>query len=105
MPNSLPKPFAVYQDRFNSLEEVVQTVYVDAGDNEYRIDVCKKKHPNDPHADHFVIRYFVKRGNQYVDDDTALPWADGRTKETALGEALGFIEERHLRKARKSAPK
>jgi hypothetical protein len=92
----------VFQDRFNSLEEVVQTVYVDAGDNEYRVEVRKKKHPNDPHADHFVINYFVKRGRRYVDDDTGLPWADGHTKEGALTEALGFIEEKHPRRARKA---
>jgi hypothetical protein len=96
-------PCAVFADKFNSLEEVVQTVYVDAGDNEYRIEVCKKKHPNDPHADHFVIHYFVKHGNQFVDDDTGLPWADGHTKEGALAEALGFIEEKYPRKTRKVA--
>jgi hypothetical protein len=94
-------PLGVFADRFNSLEEVVQTVRVDAGNNEYMVEVCKKKHPNDPHADHFVIHYFVKRGNQYVDDDTGLPWADGHTKDGALAEALGFIEDKYPRKTRK----
>jgi hypothetical protein len=67
--------------------------------------VRKKKHPNDPNADHFVIEYFVKRNNQYVDDDTSAPWADWHTKEGALGEALGFIAEKYPRKARKTSAK
>jgi hypothetical protein len=74
--SSLPKPFAVFQDRFDSLEEVVQTVYVDAGENQFRVEVRAARHPSDPRSDHFVIHYFVKRGNQYVDDDTSLPWAE-----------------------------
>jgi hypothetical protein len=103
MEHSLPRPFQVFQDRFNSLEEVVQTVYADAGDNEYKIEVCKTKHPHDPNADHFVIHYSVKRNCQYIDDDTHLPWADGHTKEEALAEALDFISERHPRRLRRSA--
>jgi hypothetical protein len=103
MGSSTPRPFQVFQDKFDSLEEVVQTVYADASENQYRIEVCKTRHPHDPNADHFVIHYFVKRNGQYVDDDTHLPWADGHTKEGALAEALDFISERHPRKARRSA--
>jgi hypothetical protein len=102
MPNSLPRPFSVFQDRFNSLEEVVQTIYVDAGKSEYKIDVCKTKHSNDPDKDHFVAKYFVKQDDRYVEDRSDLPWADGHTKDGALAEALGFIAERHPRQVRKS---
>ena len=103
--DSRPNPCVVFQDKFDSLEEVVQIVYVDAGDNKYKMEVCKKEHPSDPRADHFVINYFVKRNKQYVEDDTGLPWADGHTREGALAEALGFIEERHPRRTRKAATK
>jgi hypothetical protein len=105
MTNSSPNPCLVFQDRFDSLKEVVQVVYVDAGDNEYKIEVCKERHPNDPGADHFVINYFVKRNKLYIEDDTDLPWADGHTREGALAEALGFIEEKHPRGTRKVAAK
>lgn len=105
MNKSGSNPCALFQDRFDSIEEVVQTVYVDVGNSEYKLEVRKKKHPNDANADHFEIEYFVKRGNQYVDDDTNVPWADGHTKEGALAEALGFIAEKYPRKARKTSAK
>ena len=105
MNKSGPNPCVLFQDRFDSIEEVVQTVYVNAGTNEFKLEVRKKKHPNDPNADHFEVEYSVKRGNQYVDDDTSLPWADGHTKEGALAEALGFIAEKYPRKTRKTATK
>jgi hypothetical protein len=92
-------PLGVFQGKFDSLHEVVQTVYVDAGEHEYKVEV-QKHHHNSATAPMYVIRYFVKRGNQFVDDDTALPWADGRTRESALASALSFISERHPRKSR-----
>jgi hypothetical protein len=97
-----PNPFAVFQNKFDSLHEVVQTVYVDAGDNHYRVEVCES-HNNGPSAPRFVIRYFVKRDNSFVVDDTELPWADGRTQESALAEALGFIVDRHPRRKKPRA--
>src|ERR1700693_3753463 len=93
-------PFSAFEEKFDSLHEVIQTVHVDAGDANYRIEV-RKSHHNSATAPRFVIRYFIKRGNQFVEDDTGLPWADVRTPESALAEALGFISERHPRLTRK----
>lgn len=92
-------PFLVFQEKFDSLHEVVQTVYVDAGENEYKVEV-RKHHHRSATAPTYVIRYFIKRGTQFVADDTALPWADGRTPESALASALSFISERHPRKTK-----
>lgn len=100
--NAQPSPFAVFQEKFDSLHEVVQTVYVDVGNNHYRVEVHRSHHSS-PAAPPFVIKYFIKRGNNFVEDDTELPWADGRTQESALAEALGFIAERHPRKEKQKA--
>jgi hypothetical protein len=101
MESKQPKadPFGVFQGKFDSLHEVVQTVYLDAGETEYKVEV-RRHHHSSATAPRYVIRYFVKRGNQFVDDDTALPWADGRTPESALASALSFISDRHPRKSK-----
>ena len=91
-------PFSVFQAKFDSLHELVQTVYVDARESEYKIEV-RKHHHTSATAPTYVIRYFVRRGGQFVVDDTGLPWADGRTPESALASALSFISDRHPRKS------
>jgi hypothetical protein len=95
-----PDPFSLFQGKVDSLHEVVQTVYVAAGENEYKVEV-RRVHHDSATAPPYVIRYFIKRGNQFVDDDTELPWADGRTPDDALTQALGFLSDKHPRKLRR----
>jgi hypothetical protein len=100
MPNTLPHPLGLFEDKFVSIQEVVRTVYVDVGERQFKLEVRQQEAPNDPNADYFEVAYFEDRDGQYV-HVTYLPEAYGRSRETALAEALDWIAQRYPYKAKR----
>jgi hypothetical protein len=98
----------MFLDKFYAVTEVVRTVHVQAGDTSYRIEI--NKHYTNPKTP-FTASYFVKHqvpspeakiGAETLDTyllDTSPPWVAERTPEAALGAALGFLGDRHPKKA------
>jgi hypothetical protein len=90
--------------KFEEVKELVRTVYLRAGDTDYRLEIYR--HYTNPQTP-YVVSYFVghkiphpnpKFQGRTIDAffvDSSLPWAHGTSPEQALARALDFLQDRH----------
>jgi hypothetical protein len=96
-------------DKFDEVRELIRTVYVRAGDRDYRLEIYR--HYTNAQTP-YVVGYFVRRSVPSLQSelkggtadafflDNSLPWVSGTSPEQVLGKALAFLKDRQPNKAR-----
>lgn len=99
-------------DKFYEVKEIVRTVHVQAGDEQYRLEIYK--HYTNPKTP-YVASLFVKREMPAPEADVegetlgcyvldvSFPWVAKDSAQEALVDALDFLENRHPKRPKKSA--
>jgi hypothetical protein len=98
-----------FVDKFVEVKELVRTVDVRAGDADYRLEIYRNySNAQTPYVVHCFVRRKVLRSEpefkgQTIDalslDGSLLE--RGASPEQALARALGFLHDRHRRRARR----
>ena len=99
-----------FVDKFVEVKELVRTVDVRAGNTDYRLEIYRH-YTNEQTP--YVVGYFVRRNVPNLESelkggtadafflDNSLPWVSATSPGQALARALGFLQDRHRRQARK----